>query len=424
MWNCGEQRSAGVPPAQTRSGATRVRILLVSPFLPHPAAAHGGGVYLAALAAGLADRAELGLVSFATPRERASGAAPPPSVQRSWLVERPELQDLGRLPRFVHRMRMLSRWTLGGLPVVVAKFRSAAMERTLGTAVAEFRPDVALVEMDLMAQYLPVLRGLPTVLTDHEAGDPVPAAVGPAGLGLGRDRRLWDTYLEHSHRGATALQALNEVDAARLAGRLGRPVGVRPPLCPLPDAAVRVEDSPPRLLFLGDYRHGPNPEAARYVAREILPRVRRDLGAAELWLAGPHATPEVQALAALPGVRVLGFVPDLAGLIGSARLLIAPVFSGGGSRIKVLTALAHGLPVVANELALRGVDAPPGAARRAGDAEGLAAATLDWLRDPAAAAEAGRAARRWAESAISPAAVAARQLDAIEALLRGRAAAR
>lgn len=399
------------------SRSATVRLLLLTPFLPHARAAHGGAVYLHALAEALAARTELGLVSFATPHEIAAEPRLPEGLARSWLVVRSDRADGGGASRLAHQLRMLAAWTLGGLPITIAKFRSTVMQAAVAQATAEFRPDAALVEMDLCAQYLPALGELPSVLTDHEGGDPVPAGIGRGAIGRSRDLRLWKRYVERSYRRATRLQALNTEDAARLSAQLDRPVGVRPPLVRLPERAVEPANAPARILFLGDYAHLPNREAARFVAQEVLPRLRARDPAVELWLAGAHATPEIQALGDGAGVRVVGFVEDLAELLGAARVLVAPVFSGGGSRIKVLTALAHGVPVVANELAMRGIDAPPEAARRGEDAERIADAALAWLADPEAAGAAGRAARAWAERAIAPDAVARAQVAVVEEML-------
>jgi glycosyltransferase involved in cell wall biosynthesis len=119
----------------------------------------------------------------------------------------------------------------------------------------------------------------------------------------------------------------------------------------------------------------------------------------------------VEELGALPGVRVLGFVEDLGELLAQGRLLLAPLFSGAGTRIKVLTALAHGLPVVSNALGLRGIGAKaPAVQRREGLLE-LVDAALELLRSPPLAQRAGTAARRWAEQNLSAEAVAHLQLQ-------------
>jgi glycosyltransferase involved in cell wall biosynthesis len=148
----------------------------------------------------------------------------------------------------------------------------------------------------------------------------------------------------------------------------------------------------------------------------VLPAIRAALPAAELWLAGANGD-RIAHLAALPGVRCLGYQADLAALFAQVRLLLAPVYSGGGFRMKALTALAHGLPVVTNALGARGCDAPGEFRMVAESPAELAAAALVWLRDGAAAARAGAAAHAWVRTNVSAGAVAASQLERVRELL-------
>src|SRR5690606_13449799 len=217
---------------------------------------------------------------------------------------------------------------------------------------------------------------------------------------------LWRRYVARTYALATRVQALNAEDAATLAARLRTDVAVRPPAIPVPARAVPPAAAPPRMHFLRHSSHHPNREAATPSAPD------------SLWLAGRRASRAVEALAALPGVRVLGFVDDLQHLLGAVRCVVAPVFSGSGSRIKVLTALAHGLPVVTNALGARGAGAPPPGLVAVEGADAVASAAVRWLAHPPAARAAGDAARRWALAHVSPDAVASWQLAAIQELLR------
>ncbi|MBM4061459.1 MAG: glycosyltransferase [Planctomycetes bacterium] len=388
-----------------------MRLLLLAPFLPDPCAVHGGGIYLAAVASALARQAEVGLVALVSKAEQQLLQAPRiPWRFLGTLPRREPPRDHGRLR---HRLRMLWLWTR--LPLVAAKHWEPAMVPLLARARAEFRPDAVLVELAQMAQYLPFLQGLPTVLTDHEAGCPANTSTGLGPLCDRRDARLWSRYVQRFYPRASLVQAVTAEDAATLAGQLGRLVAVREPTLAVPDEPVAPGLAPARALFLGDYRHGPNPEAAQMLVREVLPRLQARIPDAELWLAGPNQE-RIGFLAGTPGVRLLGFVPDLHGLFAQVRLLLAPLFSGGGFRVKALAALAHGLPVVTNRLGARGCSAGPPACTVAEGADALAAAALDLLRSPERAAQAGAGGFAWAGANLTGEAVAARQLSRIRAL--------
>lgn len=385
-----------------------MRILFVTPFVPAAIARNGGSAYLAALAQALAGKAQLGLVALTEQRPLDDR----PFAPWTWIATAESRAGKGRSA--LERLRTL--WLWRRLPLVAAKAWQPTLPRLLARAQAEFAPDVALVEMAQMAQYLPWLRGIPTILTDHEAGCAANTRTGLGKAGDRRDCRLWQQFVLSNFKQASALQAVTTEDANQLQQAVGRPVQVRPATVTLPGSPLDPAAAPPRALFLGDYRHGPNPEAAHRLVHELLPRLRAQEPAAELWLAGPNEA-AIAHLAPHPGVRVLGFVPDLAALFSQVRLMLAPLWSGQGFRVKVMTALAHGLPVVTNPLGARGCSAPPQALTTCEDMDELANAALRLLQSPSTAKAAGLAAFGWASEHLRADAAATWQLDRIAALL-------
>jgi GT2 family glycosyltransferase/glycosyltransferase involved in cell wall biosynthesis len=109
------------------------------------------------------------------------------------------------------------------------------------------------------------------------------------------------------------------------------------------------------ILFVGDYAHPPNVDAAVWLVREILPLVRAELPDVPVHLAGSGITDEVEALAG-DGVVVHGWVPSLADLYSRVRLTAAPLRFGAGQKGKVGESLAHGVPVVTTRFGAQGFD--------------------------------------------------------------------
>jgi GT2 family glycosyltransferase len=131
------------------------------------------------------------------------------------------------------------------------------------------------------------------------------------------------------------------------------------------------------LLFVGGYRHPPNVDAAVWMARDILPRVREQLPDITLNLVGSEAPPEVLALGELPGVCLHGFVPDLTPLLEGVRVGVAPLRYGAGVKGKVNHSLAHGQPMVATLCAVEGMHLVDGVdVLVADDPEAFAAAVV------------------------------------------------
>jgi glycosyltransferase involved in cell wall biosynthesis len=148
-----------------------------------------------------------------------------------------------------------------------------------------------------------------------------------------------------------------------------------------------------RLLFVGALDYGPNLEAVSFLTREVMPYLRARLPAAELTIVGRNPSPEVVQLASGPGVEVIGNAPSLEPHYAGAAVALAPLVSGGGTRIKVLEAMARALPIVATPGGVEGLDLEHGiSALIAEDPREYAEHCLTVLRDD-------RLARRMGESA-------------------------
>ncbi|MBD2330154.1 glycosyltransferase family 4 protein [Alkalinema sp. FACHB-956] len=110
-----------------------------------------------------------------------------------------------------------------------------------------------------------------------------------------------------------------------------------------------------RLIFIGAMDNLANIDAARYLAREIFPQVRQRYPEATLALVGSRPVPEVQELAQIPGVTVTGQVPSMADFLHRATVCVIPMRTGYGIKNKTLEAMAAGIPVVASDRGLEGL---------------------------------------------------------------------
>nr|WP_242510878.1 glycosyltransferase [Halorhodospira halophila] len=110
------------------------------------------------------------------------------------------------------------------------------------------------------------------------------------------------------------------------------------------------------IVFEGAMDFEPNVRAARYLALEIMPRLRTFIPHARLTLVGRDPAPAVRALANT-FVHVTGQVRDIRPYLAAAEVFVAPLQSGSGIKNKVLQAWAAGVPLVASEQATEGLDA-------------------------------------------------------------------
>jgi glycosyltransferase involved in cell wall biosynthesis len=150
-----------------------------------------------------------------------------------------------------------------------------------------------------------------------------------------------------------------------------------------PVPAAPPASGPPRLVFTGALAYRPNADAVRYLCREIFPRVRRLHPDARLSIVGQGASPELRAACEGDGVEFLGFVPDVFDVLRRSTVFVCPMREGTGIKVKVLEAMASGLPVVATPLALEGIpEAEDGRHLRvAASADAFADRVSELLRD-------------------------------------------
>jgi glycosyltransferase involved in cell wall biosynthesis len=124
----------------------------------------------------------------------------------------------------------------------------------------------------------------------------------------------------------------------------------------LPEHALNPLGEPPAsVLFVGNYAHPPNVDAALRLVREIVPRVRAHVPSLTVNIVGDHPTREMERLVNAH-VQVTGRVPDVTPYLDRASLVVVPLRLGGGMRVKVLEALAAGKAVVASPLAVAGLE--------------------------------------------------------------------
>lgn len=254
-------------------------------------------------------------------------------------------------PWFAWQFEVMFEWLRARLPALVA----------------ELRPEAIVVEHDDLAGWeagLPA--GVPRVLSAHNVTwrlleRRAQAARGARRLALraeaARHRRYVGTHLPRydqviavSREDAVELTALG----ARRVAVVGNGADLRA-FSPAPEST-----GPPTLLFVGSLDHPPNPEGILWFAREAWPHVVERVPDSRLLVAGRGPQERLDPLRGLPGVELAGEVPSVAACFASASAVIAPLLSGGGTKLKVLDAFAAGRAVVATSIGAAGIDAADG----------------------------------------------------------------
>jgi glycosyltransferase involved in cell wall biosynthesis len=145
-----------------------------------------------------------------------------------------------------------------------------------------------------------------------------------------------------------------------------------------------VDRDPARVLFLGSLDWRPNQDAVNLLLNDIFPKVRGQVPEATLALVGRHPPDWLRARAAeSPGVELYPDVPDVRPFLASCGMLAVPLRIGGGSRLKILEALATGTPVVSTRIGAEGLNLAAGRDLKIAEGiDGMAEAIIRGIRHP------------------------------------------
>lgn len=217
---------------------------------------------------------------------------------------------------------------------------------------------------DYSAVYLDVLAGnlarFPPVVIDKHNVMGASSAEERSGVRtvprLRFDLHLVRRFERRATQRASAVIVTSEEEADRAVALYG---------CPRPSvvrSGVEIPPSPWRptssssVLCLANFHYRPNRDGVVAFVRDGWPELADE---ANLNLVG-SAPAEVAALDGQHHIRVRGFVEDLSSVVMDAAVGIAPLWAGAGVKLKTLTMLAAGMPVVATPVALEGIDAHDG----------------------------------------------------------------
>jgi len=121
-------------------------------------------------------------------------------------------------------------------------------------------------------------------------------------------------------------------------------------------APGEITEKSNRLVFTGSMDWRPNQDAVFYFAHEIMPALRDTRPDLKAVFVGRNPPPHVKALAETPGIEITGTVDDVRSYISEAAVYIVPLRIGGGSRLKILEALAMKKAVVSTAVGAEGLE--------------------------------------------------------------------
>jgi glycosyltransferase involved in cell wall biosynthesis len=166
-----------------------------------------------------------------------------------------------------------------------------------------------------------------------------------------RDRLMWSRLQRAISTTASSTVVCSEIDQKRLATNR---VTIVPNSYEDPGPPSDSLSMAPILLMVALFTYQPNLDGARWLAHEVLPGLRRLVPDVTIRLVGRNDE-RLRAIAAVPGVEIVGEVDRIDSELRDSRGVVVPILSGGGTRVKVLEALAYGVPIVSTTIGCEGI---------------------------------------------------------------------
>ncbi len=153
------------------------------------------------------------------------------------------------------------------------------------------------------------------------------------------------------------------------------------------------------LLFTGKMDFRPNIDAILWFGQYVLPLIRAERPQTTFAIVGQRPHPRLDSLRGVPGVTITGYVDDIRPYIAGATLYVAPLRVGGGTRLKLLEAMAMGKPIVSTTVGAEGFPVVNGQELALADEpEEFASQVLSLLDNPSRRRELGQAGLAFAQA--------------------------
>lgn len=268
----------------------------------------------------------------------------------------------------IHRLAAFGTSVLYPLPFSVLAHRSGAYRKAIREILTREAIDLLHVDTIGLAPYRRLCPNIPSVLTHHNIESRLMERRAET-----EDNPLWKSYTTLQARRLRTYEAeqsplfdvnimvssKDQADLCRIAP--GVTAEVIPNGVDTSYFSPTLEDQEVSAVYTGGMNMYANKDAVLYFIREIWPIILRDHPDAKFYAIGQDPPRELRDHAARdPSVVVTGFVDDIRPYVRKCAVYVTPLRVGGGTRLKILDALAQGKAIVSTTVGCEGIAVTPG----------------------------------------------------------------
>ena len=373
-----------------------MKILMLTPYLPFPLMS-GGQTRSYNLLKNLSKKHEITLFSL--------------------VKDDKERKNIPELEKFCKKVRVFNRppkpWTLsnilrtgfGPYPFLVIRNLATEESRAIKDELASNDYDLIHAETFYVMPHIPKTK-VPILLVEqtieylvykHYVEEQAPKFLAPLLKIDVKKLKYWETYFWKHAKKVVAMSDSDRIQMKKLCQGLSIDIVPNGIDAEYFLAKKKEEVYPPKVLYVGNFTWLQNIEAVEDLVNKVWPEIKKAVTNAKLWIVGMHMTDYIKNLKS-DDIEVTEGMPDIRDAYKRSTVLVTPIRGPGGTRLKILEAMASALPVVTTTVGAEGLGVSSGREALITDnLDDLVKSAVEVLRNPAVAKKLGESGRAFVE---------------------------
>lgn len=372
-----------------------MKILMLTPYLPFPLMS-GGQTRSYNLIKNLSKKHEITLFSL--------------------IKSDKERENIAELEKYCKKVQVFNRpakpWTLSNIirtgfssyPFLVIRNLATEENRAIEEELSSHHYDLIHAETFYVMPHIPqtdvpillVEQTIEYLVYKHYVEEQAPKLLRPLLKIDVMKLKYWETYFWRRAKKVVAMSDSDRSQMEKLSPGLS--IDIVPNGIDAMYFSKRKKDVlVPRVLYVGNFTWLQNIEAVEDLVDKVWPKIKKEVPKAELWIVGMHMTKYIKNLKS-KDIKVTEGIPDIREAYSNATVLVTPIKGPGGTRLKILEAMASALPVVTTTVGAEGLGVKNGKEVLISDnLDGLVKSAIEVLRNSNVARQLGNNGRHFVE---------------------------